>query len=104
MLPTTMQAVRSILTADPSVNPSERNRLLSLMRRGPEPQAIPVVAAPEPRLIRRAEAARRLAVSVRCVDTWAKKGILAKRILPGHARASGFLESAVSALIHGAEY
>ena len=51
MLPTTMQAVRSILTADPSVNPPERNRLLSLMRRGPEPQAIPVVATPEPRRV-----------------------------------------------------
>ena len=104
MLPTTMQAVRSILTADPSVNTPERNRLLSLMRRGPEVKATSTAAAPEPRLIRRTEAAHRLAVSVRCVDTWARKGILKKRILPGHARASGFLESAVSALIHGAEY
>ncbi|MCX6992116.1 MAG: hypothetical protein NT011_03120 [Kiritimatiellaeota bacterium] len=104
MLPTTLQAVRSILAADPSVNPPERNRLLSFMRRGPEAKAIPVAAAPESCLIRRAEAAHRLAVSVRCVDTWARKGILKKRILPGHARASGFLESAVSALIHGAEY
>jgi len=46
MLTKTLQAVRSILTADPSVNPPERNRLLSLLRRGPEPQAIPTIAAP----------------------------------------------------------
>ena len=46
MLSTTLQAVRSILTADPSVNPPERNRLLSLMRQGPEAQANPTIAAP----------------------------------------------------------
>ncbi|MCX6992115.1 MAG: hypothetical protein NT011_03115 [Kiritimatiellaeota bacterium] len=46
MLLATLQAVRSILTADPSVNPPERNRLLSLMRRGPEAQANPTIAAP----------------------------------------------------------
>ena len=46
MLPTTLQAVRSILTADPSVNPPERNHLLSLMRQGPEAQATPTIAAP----------------------------------------------------------
>jgi len=46
MLPATMQAVRSILTADPSVNPPERNRLLSFMRQGPEAQANLTIAAP----------------------------------------------------------
>lgn len=46
MLHATLQAVRSILTADPSVNPPERNRLLSLMSQGPEAQANPTVTAP----------------------------------------------------------
>ena len=27
------------------------------------------------------------------VDTWAKKGILEKSILPGHTRASGFVDT-----------
>ena len=44
MLPTTVQAFRAILTADPSVNPPERNRLLSLMRQGPEAKATPTAA------------------------------------------------------------
>lgn len=104
MLPTTMQAVRSILTADPSVNPPERNRLLAILRQGPEkPDPIPTAAPEPPHLIRRVEAARRLAVSVRAVDFWARKGILKKRILPGHTRASGFLAADVDALLLGAK-
>ena len=102
MLPTTLDAVKSILRTDPSVNPPERNRLLSLMRQGPEPQAIPPAAAPTgPRFMRRREVAERLSVSLRTVDKYAATGLLHKRTLPGHKRASGFLESAVSALIQG---
>jgi len=100
MLPTTFDAMKAMLRADPSVSPGDRARLLVQLRNGPA-KLDPVPAASESRLIRRSECARRLAVSVRCVDNWAKKGILEKRILPGHTRASGFLESAVSALIHG---
>jgi len=45
MLQRTLQAVRSILTADPSVNPPERNRLLSHMRQGPEAQTNPTIVS-----------------------------------------------------------
>ena len=103
MLPTTMQAVRAVLTADPSVNPPERNRLLSLLRQGPEAKAIPT-AAPAlavPRLILRREVAARISRSLRTVDKYATMGLLRKHTLPGHKRASGFLESDVSALIRG---
>ena len=102
MLPTTLQAVRSILTADPSLNVPERKRLLTLIRRGPAPQE----AAPEPppptvRLVRRAEAARRLAVSTRSLDAWARAGVLKKIIIPGHVRGAGFRERDIVGLIEG---
>ena len=101
MLLTTLDAMKAMLRADPSVSPGDRARLLVQLRNGPAKPDPVHIAASESRLIRRSECARRLAVSLRCVDTWAKKGILEKRILPGHTRASRFLESAVSALIHG---
>ena len=101
VLVTTFDAIKAILRADPSVSPGDRARLLAQLREGPAKPDPVHAAVSESRLIRRSECARRLAVSVRCVDTWAKKGILKKRILPGHIRASGFLESAVSALIQG---
>ena len=102
MLITTLQAVRSILTADPSVNPSERNRLLSLMRQGPDAQATPISAVPESRLIRRAECARRLGVTSRTVDNLARTGVLKRVRLPGRTRGAGFRELDLACLINGA--
>ena len=103
MLPTTLQAVRSILTADPSVNPTERNRLVSLLRHRPlatENNTKPT-APTVPRIIRRQEVAQRLSVSLRTVDNLAKTGMLRKRTFPGRIRASGFLESDVAELLTG---
>lgn len=102
MLPTTMQAVRSILAADPSVNPPERNRLVSLMRQGSETKATPTAATTGPRFMRRQEVAKCLSVSLRTVDKYAAVGLLQKRTLPGHKRASGFLAADVDALLTGA--
>jgi hypothetical protein len=103
MLPTTLQAVRSILTADPSINPVERNRLVLFLRHGPPAEGRSgVSAAPEiVRLIRRHEVARRLSVSIRTVDGLAQSGLLHKRTFPGRVRASGFLESEVVDLLTG---
>jgi hypothetical protein len=50
-----------------------------------------------PRLLRRAEVARRLACSLRTVD----KLPIKKVKLPGRQRAAGFLEGDVNALIQG---
>ena len=100
MLQTTAQIVRTALAADPSVSVSERQRLLKLLRDGP-PVAATDHAAPEPRLIRRADAARRLGCSLRTVDNWARTGILQKVRLRGRVRAAGFRESDVVALIEG---
>lgn len=57
---------------------------------------------PEVRLLRRTEVARRLSVSRRTVDLWAKQGLLKKRILPGHVRASGFCSQDVDKLLTAA--
>ena len=103
MLNTTLQAVRSILAADPSINPLERNRLVALLRQGPaEPKAAPVVDQHRgPRLMRRREVADRLSVSLRTVDKLATSGTLRKRTFPGRQRASGFLEADLVALLTG---
>ena len=55
--------------------------------------------SPEARILRRQEVARRLAVSLRTVDLWAKMGLLKKKLLPGHVRASGFSSAEVERLI-----
>ena len=101
MFPTTLQAFGAILKADPSVTPPERNRLLSLMRQGPEALAIATAAPTVSRFIRRAEVAERMSVSLRTIDKYATTGLLHKHLLPGRKRASGFLESDISALILG---
>ena len=79
---------------------AERARLLAMLRKGPEKlDTVPVSA--EPRIIRRDEVARRLSVSLRCVDRWAQIGMLRKIKLPGCTRAVGFLDSDINLLITG---
>jgi predicted DNA-binding transcriptional regulator AlpA len=97
MLPTTLEAVKSILRADPSVTTPDRARLLALLRNG-EPDKEPTAPAPE-RIIRRRETAQRLGCSLRAIDTWAKQGLLAKIKLPGRVRSAGFRERDIIALI-----
>jgi len=99
MLNSTYDAVKAILKADPSITVPERNELLSALRNGPTKRS-PADAPPsEPRLLRRAEAARRAACSVRLIDRLAKDGVLPKRRLPGRQRAAGVLESDLLALL-----
>jgi hypothetical protein len=100
MLNTTIEILRSGLKADPTLTPHERARLLAALRQ-PETPKLPPEYSTEPRLIRRAETARRLSRSLRFVDKLAASGVLAKRKLPGRVRASGFLASDVDALIQG---
>ena len=100
MLPTTTNAVREILRADPSITPAVRARLLRTLRDGSDkPDAQPV--APEPRLLRRREVAARLSMSLRTVDKLAREGLLRKRVLAGRQRASGFVAESVDALVSG---
>jgi hypothetical protein len=100
MLQTTLEIVRSGLKSDPTLTAQERARLLATMRESVAQKSAPVTPT-EPRLIRRAEVARKLSRSLRFVDKLAASGILAKRKLPGRVRAAGFLASDVDALIQG---
>ena len=60
MLPTTIDAIKSILRADPSMSVAERARLMALLRKGPEKLDTVPVVVPDPRILRRDEVARRL--------------------------------------------
>ena len=98
MLPTTLQIVKSGLQADPSLTPTDRARLLAVLRNGATPHGKPETPpGGTARLLRRAEVARRLAISTRTVD----KLPLRKIRLPGRIRAAGFLEGDVNELLAG---
>ena len=100
MLPTTIELLKVGLKADPTVTAPDRARLLAILRAGGEPQ--PKAAPPSdvgPRVIRRKEAARRLACCVRVIDRLAQEGKLKRVKLPGRVRAAGFLESDINKMI-----
>ena len=101
MLDTTQDAVKAMLRADPSLTPADRNRILATIRNHGRTPVNADPTTPEPRLIRRADAARRLGCSLRAVDNWTRAGILRKVTLPGRTRAAGFRESDIVALIDG---
>jgi len=96
MLSTTLDVLKAGLKADPTVSAADRARLLALLRMGAAPDAPPPHPADVvPRILRRAEVAHRLAVSLRTVDKLPIKKIK----LPGRTRAAGFLEADVNALL-----
>ena len=95
MLQTTIDAVRAILAADPSVNACERKVLVETLRSGPRAEAR------HDRVLRRPEAARRLGVGVKALDVWKRRGVLVPVVIPGSSRALGYRESDVEALIAG---
>jgi hypothetical protein len=98
MLITTETAIRSILSADPSVPPDERTRIMAAIRSGgAKPESAERLASM--RLMRRNEVARLLGRTTRSVDLLACEGVLKRVSLPGRSRAAGFRESDVLALI-----
>jgi len=100
MLPTTKKIVRSGLESDPTITPADRTRLMAILCNGVTPHKLDCPAPDNiPRLLRRAEVARRLSRSLRFVDQLAAKGILSKHKLPGRVRATGILASDVDKLI-----
>jgi len=96
MLQTTSQAVKSILSADPSVSPDERRHILSTIRNGATPPAAPPPIGP--RLLRRKQAAEMLACCPRTVDNLVRSGALSRVVLPGRTRAAGFRASDLARL------
>ena len=103
MLPTTADAVRAMLKADPSLTPSDRARIMSAVRNhGKEaPAEVDVAARREPRVLPRAEVARRFNRSLRFVDKPAVQGVLRRVTLPGRQRACGFLAEEVERVMAG---
>lgn len=93
MQSSTKEAMTAILRTDPTINTSERTRLVGLLN-SPEKQAT------EPgKICKRKEVAARVGRSTRTIDYWVKAGLLKPVKLPGHSRALGFRECDVRALV-----
>ena len=102
---TTLGAMDALVRADPSADAATRRAYAAALRLPPDELARALAARQTahepiaPRLLRRAEVARRLALSVRAVDKLAAAGSLPKFRLPGRTRAAGFLEADVHGLL-----
>ena len=79
----TLQMARLALAA---LSPAERSALLA--ENAPAPDKI----------LTRAEVAARFQKSTRAVDSWARRGLLHKVVIPGLSRAVGFRASDVEGL------
>jgi len=99
MLDIVLNAIKSIMAVDPSIDPTERQRIICFIKRGPN--NIPTDIRPEARILDRAEVAKRLSTSPRTVDRLARQGVLQRVTLPGRKRAAGFREQEVTALVEG---
>ena len=101
MLPTTMDAVKALLKADPALTPADRARIVASIRNLGKDETVRAVAVVEKRVLPRAEVARRFNRSLRFVDHLATAGILRRVRLPGRIRACGFLAEEVERLMTG---
>ena len=102
MLLTTLDAMKAMLRADPSISPGDRVRLMTRLREGPELDNDKAPAVPQaPHLLRRSAVAARLSTSLRTVDNLCRQGLLKKRVLDNRQRAYGILAESVDALITG---
>ena len=99
MLPTTRDALKSVLTTDPTVSAHDRNRMLRALR---DVQNVELsTASNEPRIVRRRDVARMLSCSLRTVDNLAAEGRLPRVSIPGRTRALGFRVRDVEFLVEG---
>lgn len=89
----TRQAVEAIFRTDSSMNDKERERLVKLITNPPQNEREEL-----PRLLRRGEVSKMLAISTRGVDRLCKSGILRKVKLPCRSRAGGIPLAQVIAL------
>jgi hypothetical protein len=104
MLPTTVDAVKALLKADPSVTPDDRIRIVSVIRNnGTAAAAAQPKATVERRVLTRAEVARRFNRSLRFVDGLGNSGLLRRVKMPGRQRACGYMIEEVERLMLGGE-
>jgi len=104
MLPTTMEAMKALLKADPAVTPVDRQRIVETLRNhGRQLQTPRAPATRDKRILSRLDVAQRFNRSLRFVDHLAKTGTLRRVMLPGRQRACGFLAEEVERLMDGEE-
>jgi len=99
MFPTTVDAIKAILRADPTVTMDERAWILSVVRS----HGRKVRNDRDQKLVRRVmsatEVASRFGKTKAFVQLLAKQGILHKVFIPGHARACGYYSEEVERLL-----
>ena len=101
MLPTTHDAIRSMLKADPSITPQDRSTILATIKNHGNTSTPNNEQGPQ--LITRKQAAAMLNRSPRLIDLLAGSGALQRVTLPGRIRAAGFRRADVVALIEGGQ-
>ncbi len=99
MLTTTTDAIKSMLKADPSLTPDDRNTILVAIKNHGKTGTTKGETGPQ--LITRKQAAAMLGRSPRLIDLLATDGTLQRVTLPGRTRAAGFRKADVVALIEG---
>ena len=103
MLPTTVDAVRALLKADPSLTPADRSVIVGAIKNHGRPTETTARTERQgARILTRAEVAKRFDRSLRFVDKLAAEGVLQRVTLPGRVRACGYREADVERLL-GAE-
>jgi hypothetical protein len=99
MFPTTVDAIRAILRADPTVMADERAWILACVRSHGRQYRNQQTKNTDKRMISADEAARRFGRSKAFVHHLAKKGIIHKVILPKCTRACGFYSDEIDRLL-----
>ncbi len=103
MLPTTLEAVKAVLKADPTVSTADRAQIVTVVRSNGY-TGKPTGSASEgrsARLLTRAEVGKRFCRSLRFVDKLAAQGVLHRVTMPGRVRACGFREDEVNKILSG---
>jgi len=102
MLPTTVDAVKALLKADPSLTPGDRSKIVGAIRNHGRPaEPKPTPERQGARILTRGEVAKRFGRTLRFVDNLAKDGTLRRVTLPGRQRACGFRAADVERLMAG---
>ena len=103
MLPTTAEAIRAILRADPSLTPMDQKRVITFLRNG---NAVKGTAQPQPAtklfpsIIRNDQAAKELNRSVRSIHNLCSQGLLLKAKITGRTRCAGVTRESFTALLN----
>lgn len=95
MLSTTRRALSAILDTDISITPEQKKIIMAVADRPLIERKLPQAI---PRVIRPAEAAKCLGVSLRRVHQLSRMGVLKRIIVPGTTRSLGISEASLRAL------